>query len=131
MKTPRRLALCLLGSAFLLSTVGCGGRSDLPELGRVRGTVTLDGRPLAGAIVRFFPDSGRPATATLDAAGKYDLIYTHDVYGANVGPNTVSFAWPDGQRGSVPIPSQYGAGSELKVIVASGDNTFDFPLKSK
>lgn len=131
MVLPRRLALLLFLSALALGDLGCSSRGDRPELGRVQGAVTLDGKPLAGVIVRFFPQTGRPATATTDSTGKYDLVYTHGVKGTKVGPNTVSFAWPDGEKGTATIPPNYGQKSQLKVEVKPGKNTCDFDLKSK
>ncbi|MFH1267526.1 MAG: hypothetical protein ABIK89_17525 [Planctomycetota bacterium] len=130
MATSPRLALILFLSAMLLGSVGCN-RGDQPELGKARGTVTLDGKPLAGVIIRFHPQTGRAGTATTDSDGKYDLVYTYGVNGAKVGPNTVSFAWPDGEAGGSPIPGKYAGESELKVEVKAGKNTFDFPLESE
>jgi hypothetical protein len=113
-----------------MGSIGCG-RSDLPELGRVRGTVTLDGKPLAGVIVTFLPDAGRPAVANTDSKGNYDLMYTHDVKGATVGPNTVRVLWPDGVAGTAAIPDKYGANSELKTDVKPGKNTFDITMQTE
>lgn len=131
MVSPVRLMPILLLSTMWLSSLGCGTQGDQPELGRVRGRVTLDEKPLSGVIVRFFPETGRAATATTDSHGRYDLIYTYGVHGAKVGPNAVSFAWPDGESGTAPIPAKYGAKSELQVDVKAGRNTFDFALESK
>jgi len=122
------LALVLL--AMTLGSIGCG-RSDLPELGRVHGTVTLDGKPLAGVIVTFFPDAGRPAVANTDSEGEYELMYTADVKGATVGPSTVRVLWPDGETPTAKIPDKYGANSELKTEVKPGKNTFDITMESK
>ena len=113
-----------------VSVAGCQ-RGDLPDLGRVHGTVTLDGKPLAGVIVRFFPEVGRAGTATTEADGRYNLIFSHHAKGAQVGINNVSFAWPDGEPGPVRIPNKYGAESELTVEVKPGKNTFDFHLESE
>lgn len=108
---------------------GCSS-SDQPELGDVSGTVTIDGKPLAGAIIVFKPDVGRAATGITDPEGKYDdLEYLYGVYGAKVGPNTVSFEYEIGSSGP-PIPSKYTGNSELKVDVKAGANTFDFSLES-
>jgi len=131
MALPHRLALLFVVSAMALGCLGCSSKGDRPELGRVQGTVTLDGKPLVGVTVGFFPQSGRPATATTDTAGKYDLIYTYGVNGAKLGPHTVSFTWPEGEKGTAPIPPKYGEKSQLKVEVKPGKNTFDFDLKSK
>lgn len=120
-----RLALC----AILLG--GCRDTGDRPPLGQVSGTVTLDGEPLAGVIVMFKPDSGRPATGETDGAGKYVLVYRYGVNGAKIGPNTISFSWPTGESGSQSIPDKYGAKTTLKEDVKAGRNTFDFALTSK
>lgn len=128
MAGPPRWVLRGLLPVLLLVALGCRP-GDRPELGQVRGTVTLDGKPLAGVIVRFFPATGRAATATTGSDGRYELVYTYGVEGAKVGPSTVSFAWPDGEAGSAPIPDKYGAQSELTVEVQPGDNTFDFALE--
>lgn len=122
--------MVLLFAATALGTIGCG-RSDLPELGRVEGTVTLDGKPLAGVVVTFSPQKGRPAVANTDSAGKYDAMYTHGVKGATVGPNAVRVLWPEGEAGTAPIPPKYGTQSELKLEVKPGRNTFDITMQSK
>ncbi len=124
------MALVLLASAMAICTIGCG-RSDLPELGRVQGTVTLDGKPLPGVMVTFQPQKGRPATANTDSEGRYDLMYVHGVKGATIGPNEVRVVWPDGAEAKAPIPPKYGTKSELKTDVKPGKNTFDITMQSK
>jgi len=56
--------------------VGCGGPKGLPVC-YVEGIVTLDGKPLEGALVSFYPEvSGentRTAAGYSDASGKYTL----------------------------------------------------------
>ena len=130
MAFQRKMVLALLVLAMTLGSTGCG-RSDLPELGRVQGTVTLDGKPLADVIVTFFPDTGRPAVANTDSEGRYDLLYTNDVKGATVGPNTVRVLWPDGAAPTAKIPDEYGENSELKTEVKPGKNTFDINMESQ
>jgi len=88
----------------------------------------MDGKPMSGVIVVFKPDVGRPATGIADAAGKYQLTYSHGVNGSKTGQNTVSFEWPIGTSGPA-IPEKYGAKSELKVEVKVGSNTLDFNLE--
>lgn len=62
-RLPRIAAWCLT-LAGILTPLGCGARSDLPELGDVKGVVTLDGKPLANAQIQFVPASGRPSSGT-------------------------------------------------------------------
>ena len=130
MASSGRYLWILFMPALALGSIGCSG-GDRPELGRVQGTVTLDGKPLSGAVVMFLPESGRPAVANTDSAGKYDLIYTHGVNGAKVGPNTVRVVWPDDGPAPVPIPAKYNDESQLKKDVKAGSNTFDLKLDSK
>lgn len=130
----RLVAACCvaMGSAILL--LGCGGRSDLPDLGDVQGVVTLDGQPVSGAQVQFIPESGRPSTAETGEDGNYQLQYTADVSGAVVGAHTVKINTAvDGRDdpSTEKIPARYNAKSELTAKVEPGSNEIDFPLSSK
>jgi len=69
--------LAVLSTGLL---AGCGSApSGIPDLGetvKVSGVVTLDGKPLADAGVKFHPISDKGfqgATGMTDAEGKYDL----------------------------------------------------------
>lgn len=63
--SPSRRGIVL--AAVVLT--GCGS-----GLAPVAGTVTLDGKPVAGARVSFIPTGpGIPATGTTDAAGRFEL----------------------------------------------------------
>lgn len=122
----RSIALVLLA----LTVTGCG-RSDLPELGRVQGTVTLDGEPLPNAAVGFYPLSGgRQALAIIDQDGHYDLTFVDGVDGAKTGMSEVTVFWPDGSTPTARIPAKYNAKTELQFEVKPGKNTFDIPLES-
>ena len=116
---------------LVVLSLGCGGPSDQPPLGRVSGNVTLDGSPLVGVIVNFQPETGRAATAETDAKGNYDLIYIYGTNGAKVGINKVSFRWPDGVEAKQAIPKKYSGATDLVAEVKSGRNKFDWELKSK
>lgn len=118
----------LLFSVVLSHVLGCGG-ADHPELGTVTGTVTLDGKPMAGVNIVFMPEVGRPSSAVVDEQGRYELLYTEGLAGTKVGSNTVSFSWPTGVSG-VAIPARYAEKSELKAEIKPGSNTFDYDLKS-
>jgi len=126
----RRLALAFFLSAMVPAIVGCG-RSDLPELGRVQGTVTLDGKPLSGAAVGFYPLSGgRQALSIIDEDGKYELTFVDGVDGAQTGANEVTVFWPDDTVPTAPIPAKYNQNSELTFDVKPGKNTFDIQMES-
>lgn len=127
-RTSKSFAVLLIG---LISAIGAGcGGGGQPALGEVTGRVTLDGKPLAGAIIMASPEVGRPGTATLDSDGKYVLKYTEGVEGTKLGRNKISFVWPTDVSGP-RIPAKYAEKSELVIDVKKGTNTFDFPLESE
>jgi hypothetical protein len=127
----------------LLPAAGCGDSG--PELGRVTGTVTLDGKPLPKAKVEFQPGAGSPSYGETDENGHYELMYALRKPGAMVGRHVVQIttermdrsdptpANPDGELISYPeiLLPRYHAESELEREVKSGSQTIDFPLKSK
>lgn len=138
-------------SMLIAMQVGCTS-SDQPELGQVRGTITLDGMPLTGVAVVFQPDNGRPARGMTDAEGKYELTYIRQTKGTKVGSNRVEIAPSEegeeaadvetgdeapqsapvnAKPGKPLVPARYNTQSELKVDVQPGENTFDFQLESK
>jgi hypothetical protein len=127
----------VLGAVAILSTTGCGGRADL---GSVTGTITLDGQPLADAIVTFEPGvGGAPSRAITDAKGHYQLRYTRELLGAKVGEHVVSVstfrsANPDAEppRPAVPeqVPPRFNGDTELRAEVGPGGNRIDFALRS-
>src|SRR5262249_33963925 len=94
----------LVWFAYFLSSQIIVGRGNLPDLGRVHGTVTLDGSPLANAMIRFVPvdaDTGKErkgasvALGTTDDKGQYNLLYVVGTPGAAVGTNRVEIEAKD------------------------------------
>ncbi len=78
---------------------GCsGGGSGDVKLAPADGTVTYQGKPLAGATVTFSPDKGPLAMGVTDLNGKFTLA-SGAMLGAAVGPAKVSVtAFPPGQK---------------------------------
>lgn len=72
-----KLTYCFV-LALTVALTGCGG-SEPPEFAArlvpVTGTVTLDGEPLADAVIHFDPQQGdgESAVGKTDANGKYEL----------------------------------------------------------
>ncbi|MGE3777879.1 MAG: carboxypeptidase-like regulatory domain-containing protein [Pirellulaceae bacterium] len=124
--------------ASVLLLAGCGGGTP-SNVGVVSGVVTLDGQPLPDAIVTFTPaGTGSVVRATTDAAGKYQLVYSPDVYGAEIGEYKVAISSyqtgdPDADppKPKVPekVPAKYNVKSELSAKVNAGENVLDFELK--
>lgn len=150
MKIIRDCRMGLALSAIVLGLSGCQ-TSDQPELGHVTGTVTLDGKPINGIEVVFYPDDGRPARGRTNAEGMYELRYIRDTMGTKVGHNRVEIApneegeeedAPETEGDDTPaakkpakskkpaIPARYNTKSVLEADVQPGENTFDFPLES-
>ena len=102
------------GLLCLVPLVGCA-KSDRPPLGGVHGTVTLDGQPLAGAIVTFEPvEPGRGSMAMTDAQGKYELIYIRDDKGAKPGAHRVQITTSNANAGKPELlPPRYNAQTTL------------------
>lgn len=122
----------ILAAAALFLAAGCS-RSDRPSLGSVSGTVTLDGQPLANALVMFTPEGpGRTSLGTTDAEGRYALAYLRDIVGANLGRHYVRITTATEQNGGREIlPLKYHAASTLSADVSAGSNTIDFSLMSR
>ncbi|MGY8768566.1 MAG: carboxypeptidase-like regulatory domain-containing protein [Pirellulales bacterium] len=129
------LVLVLLASFQL----GCG-RTDLPELGKVTGVVTLDGELLTNATVTFRRnDGGRPASGVTNDQGEYRLLYIENpspIYGCQTGQQSVIISTlldTDEPGGLQPerVPQKYrGRDTQLQVTVEPSSATHDFDLVS-
>jgi hypothetical protein len=114
----------------VLTILGCS-RSHQPPLGLVSGTVTLDGVPLANAIVRFTPAGpGRTSEGITDADGHYELRYLRAIRGANIDQHTVRIITASEENGGQELlPPRYHSHTELEARVVSGSNDLDFALR--
>jgi hypothetical protein len=129
------VALAFTSALMLLGSVpGCGDSN----LGRVTGTVTMDGKPLADAFVVFKPLTGaRLAAAKTDKLGKYELVITRTSKGARIGQHVVEISTYDELMGEdatevtpETVPARYNTKSELTANVKAGDNVINFALES-
>lgn len=114
---------CFLALCAVCILVGCSGEDfgSVP----VSGTVTLDGEPLAGVEVSFFPQPtestsivGPFSIGVTDADGKFELRTRYDKPGAVVGRHKVSFEYQ-----GVDEEEAASAAEELAEAKASGDDT--------
>jgi hypothetical protein len=107
----------------------------------VTGTVTLAGQPLTDALVTFTPvSSGTPSSARTDSAGKFELIYTKGVKGAEQGEHIVTITtYQFGDDGADPptsevpekVPFMYREGDkQLKATVTAGKNEINFDMEA-
>lgn len=117
----------------------CSSRpDDQPDLGKVKGLVTLDSSPLAGVLVQFTPAEGRGSQSLTDKDGKYELMYVYPMMGAKVGPHTVTISTPpvDDSDPEAPkvkevVPEKYRKNSILKADVKAGENDISFDLQTR
>jgi len=143
--TSQRVVAML--APLILASAGCSGPKL--EFAEVEGKVTLNKKPLAGVIVRFYPVSeGKEqlpyATGMTDEAGVYTLMHQDNKPGALVGKNHAVVYWPSRDlRGAdregnqapspgPPIPLEYTVPSQtpFNVEVKPGESqTIDLPLK--
>lgn len=118
--------------------LGCGDAS--PPLTPVSGRVTLDGRPLADAVLEFVPASGSPSFGRTDARGRYELWFAHQRPGGVAGANLVRVlpALAENEAGGldeasdVLIPARYTQQPRLECRVERdpAGQTIDFQLIS-
>jgi hypothetical protein len=129
----------------MVAVVGCGERQR--SIALVTGTVTLDGKPLANASVRFIPmdDPNEPlgvvSIGETDAQGHFRLATSDDRPGAVVGQHAVQISTLKARR--VPnsesteitspekIPEHYNTQTQLQFTVpGQGTDKANFDLKS-
>ena len=131
---PRRLLFKFLVLGLLCHHLGCSNRPS--EVAYVAGSVTLEGKPLANALVVFEPEgSGSPSMARTDTNGKYVLSYTPDIQGALIGKHRVRISTgspgdPDTKLKATAevVPKKYNTASELKREVVKGNNSIAIEL---
>lgn len=127
------LMIVFIGSLVLLG--GCGPADGLAD---VRGTVTLNGKPLANATIEFQPlEPGQsPSSAKTDESGNYRLMYTLSAVGVVPGKHRITISTAetcfDDEGGEYEseelVPAEYNRDSELQRTVESGRNRIDFDL---
>ena len=127
-RVPRTMAVVLV-LLFLPMLPACR-HGDRPPLGRVTGTVTLDGQALAGASVVFQPQGARTSRGITDEAGRYELIYLRDIHGAVLGDHRVRIVTADEENTEERLPARYNRETTLGAKVKPGKNSFDFKLHS-
>lgn len=115
----------------LFLVTGCGGGpSDQPDIGRVTGTVKMDGAPLPNANVQFQPEKGRPSFGKTDDSGVYELTYSASTKGAKIGKHKVTITTAgeteDGTAIPEKVPDTYNSQTTLSAEVKSGSNEINF-----
>jgi hypothetical protein len=115
---------CLWAVVCLVLITGCSGGGEF-STAKVRGTVTSQGQPVAGAVVSFTPQAaaggsgGKGATGITDADGRFVLTTYVAGDGAVVGKHYVAVSSEDANQ---PLPGK--SPPELVLEVQSGSNDF-------
>lgn len=137
---PRLVACLVAALALVVSACGQSG----PEMGRVRGKVTYQGKPLEKGVVSFIPtDANRQgASGPIQPDGSYELQTREPGDGAELGEYRVGITDvdPDAFNTELPgepvkvksmLPPKYQDQntSGLTATVKSGGNTIDFDPK--
>ena len=139
-KQFQMIVICVM--AMGMTFAGCSLHDS--DVGSVHGRVTLDGKPLAGAKVRFYPVSGRGSVGTTDDQGEFELLYIRNQNGAVVGKHRVTISTkklPEVDENRVPInkgqpetlPPEYHDRKKttLETTIEPGLNEPLFELTSK
>ncbi|MDY3553329.1 hypothetical protein R5W24_002430 [Gemmata sp. JC717] len=141
---------CALTAVVLCSALAAGC-SDRPKLAKVKGTVTLDGKPLPYGTVTFEAKGYRSATGKI-VNGEITNVTTYDpgdgapvashrvAVTANAEPGPAVVANPgegkapkaDYMSGKSLIPSGYNdpTTSGLTADIVAGENSVEFKLSS-
>jgi len=128
----------------VLALNGCV-RPVVENRGEVRGTVVLDGEPLAEGSILFEPTGGNsgPVSGATIRDGKYHVVAKK---GPPIGLNRIEIngvkrtgrkiAAPPPGRGMIDeivemVPDRYNEESKLEREVTKGENVIDFELESE
>jgi hypothetical protein len=159
--TPRTVSRRRLWAALaVLAASGCAEpeaeappswQVDPATLRPAGGTITLNGKPLAKAVVAFYAKSGVPSVGETNADGHYDL-QTMEMKGVPPGDYKVGVSYflsPDGEpqglaersammpsramlsaRESLPLEYADANRTTLKATVGSQGGSFDFNIEA-
>ena len=128
---------------MIVVVAGCSTRPSIDyasaRFAEVTGTVTMDGQPLAGALVIFSSDDGRFSAGRTDGSGHYALRFNAEKLGVLPGPKIVRISTgmtASEEEEAAPrietIPARYNTESELTADVKpDAPQTFDFELSSE
>ena len=124
-----QLPVCMI---LLVVCIGCSN-SDRPPIGRVKGVITLDGKPAAGMAILFSQKGFRSSSGFTNENGEYELKYIRDVMGAAVGSHKVRIEYlaQEGGKRRLRLPERYNRQTELTAEVEPGRNELNFDLKSQ
>lgn len=139
------------GLLLLFISIGChpSPQTDYSQINLqdVTGTITLDGQPLANAVVTFNDEAdGTFSYGLTDSAGAYRLQFDSQKEGCKPGKKRVEISTtrkilglntteegsdPDAKRPVEQIPERFNKKSELLVEVSATSRQHNFQLTGK
>ncbi|MBA4105072.1 MAG: hypothetical protein C0485_04880 [Pirellula sp.] len=128
----------LLSSLFVIALLA--GCSSKPAGGTVKGTVTLDGQPLAtGRILFIAVDQGSPSAEAAITAGQFETLVLPgdkrvEIRSPKVTGKKKMYNTPDSPTIDTVVellPAKYNVNSELKMTVDGTAQEQKFDLLSK
>jgi len=132
--------------ALLIIAPSCGSSDLSYEKGAIKGTVTLNGEPLASGKIRFVPavDTVGKITVAEIKDGQYEFdmercpaLGTHKIEIIATRKTGKKIPIPDEPEGTMRdeteqyLPASYNTNSRLTLEVKAGDNQGNFDLKIK
>jgi hypothetical protein len=115
--------------------LGCTG-GDGPKMAPVKGTVHMNGKPLANVGVTFLPEGKGPiASGNSNDQGEFVLMTTRPGDGASIGTHKVAFgSAQEGPKkpGAPTIPEKYAMPDTTDItaeVKPNQTNVFTFELK--
>ena len=124
------LAIAL--SMPLVVVLGCGPQYDVVP---VTGKVTYEGQPVGDLIVKFSPTEGRTSEAFTAADGTFEMGYTLDEKGVEIGGHKVTVMWsPSSEDAEAPpelvqkVLDDFEANGPIEVTIESAQTDFEIAL---
>lgn len=148
-----RVSLGMFG-LLIFMLPGCGGGVDYGPTGRIKGTLTMEGEPLAEGtqVVFMHPEKGYAAFGATDAQGNYEITTWNEgnmpigTYKVMIQPAVLAgqTAEPSAEdlldnpekfeqmpQGNFPYKYRQTSSSGLEFAVDEGENVIDIDLSAK
>jgi hypothetical protein len=129
--------MLLIALVVAPSTPGCSSETPLST---VKGTVTLDGQPLASGLINFVAvDAGASTTEATITAGQYEAVVSPgekrvEIRAPKVTGKQKMYDTPDSPSVDIVaelLPPRYNVDSTLTMTVEDGEQEKSFELTAK
>lgn len=129
----------LVFGAWYASDYMMGTRLKLPPLGKVSGTITINGQPVRNARIEFHPVAAAKVTggenlatsmAISDGNGKFVLYYGAGIPGAVIGQHIIMISAQD-EFGHELVPANWNSASQQSFDVKAGSNKVTLDIETR